>query len=553
MADKKNKSYYDELRNKAYLEIALRMNNQSSESQNPMTSEETHKIIHELQVHKIELEMQNDELLRIQNQLEESRLRYVDLYDFAPVGYLTITKNGLITEANYTAAKLLGVSKSELINKPFSRFIHNKYQDDYYFHGKQLLETNKQQAYEVMILPKNASPFWVHIETSAVKTSDGTIFFRTIISNIEEMKVSQRKIGESEERFRTLSETSLIGVSVSSAEGILLYCNRSFYQLLGYDQAELLGKRITDIYWDPKDRAVWMSKFFKDGFIQDTELRLKKKDGHLIWVDISASPISFDGAKAVMGTIMDISARKKSDDDLKRYAADLKASNKELEAFAYSLSHDLRAPLRTLDGFSQAVLEDYGGLLDAVGKDYLQRIRGGVQIMAQITEGMLNLSEVIRYRLCWETVSLSDIVVSIVKDLRENDPKRNVEFVISPGVFASGDPFLLRIALYNLIENAWKFTAKSPQPKIEFTSTEGEGTTVYLVRDNGIGIDMQYADNLFLPFQRLHASDYAGHGIGLATVQRVIMRHSGRIWTEAELGKGTTIYFTLSELISSQE
>lgn len=356
------------------------------------------------------------------------------------------------------------------------------------------------------------------------------------------------ELEESEERFRTLSETSLIGVGVSSDADVILYTNHSYEQILGYKHAELIGTKAVDLYWNPEDRLTWKDKMQEDGLLRDFEVRLKRKDGLPVWVSISVSPIMFGRLKAIMSTIQDISARKKAEDELKVYASELEISNKELEAFAFSLSHDLRAPLRALDGFSQAVLEDYGDLLDSTGKDYLLRIRSAAQNMDQITIGMLKLSEVIRNELRWEPVCLSDTVTLILEELRKKEPEREIEFDIEQNIYVMGDHSLLYVALYNLLENAWKFTAKSPNGKIEFTSIDSGTTKVYLVKDNGIGFEMQYSDKLFHPFQRLHTdNDFPGNGIGLATVQRVIRRHGGRIWADSEIGKGTTFYFTLGD------
>jgi light-regulated signal transduction histidine kinase (bacteriophytochrome) len=245
-------------------------------------------------------------------------------------------------------------------------------------------------------------------------------------------------------------------------------------------------------------------------------------------------------------TTSEITQRKKTDEALKRYTAELEVSNKELEAFAYSVSHDLRAPLRTLDGFSQAVLDDYGDKLDDTGKDYLRRVRDAAKHMDQITRDMLTLSRVLRSELRIDDVNLSNIVSTIAKELSEKEPTRKVEFIISPDVMVKGDASLLQMALYNLLENSWKFTAKIKEARIEFGTVFKDNERIYFVRDNGVGFNMQYVDKLFQPFQRLHTEDeYPGTGIGLATVQRVIRRHGGRIWAESQLGKGTTIYFTL--------
>ncbi|MGB2988974.1 MAG: PAS domain S-box protein, partial [Candidatus Zixiibacteriota bacterium] len=236
----------------------------------------------------------------------------------------------------------------------------------------------------------------------------------------------------------------------------------------------------------------------------------------------------------------------KLNESLKAQAKELAAANKELEAFSYSASHDLRAPLRTIDGFSRALLEDYPDKLDETGKDYLQRVRSATERMGQLIDDLLNLSLTMRREMRREEANLSHLASTVAADLQGTIPERQVEFVVQDEVLAHGDARLLRELLENLLGNAWKFTAKNSHPRIEFGITEKEGEEVYFVRDNGVGFDMTYADKLFVPFQRLHSdSEFSGNGIGLALVSRIINRHGGRIWAEGEVDKGASFYFTL--------
>lgn len=226
--------------------------------------------------------------------------------------------------------------------------------------------------------------------------------------------------------------------------------------------------------------------------------------------------------------------------------AELERTNKELESFSYSVSHDLRAPLRSIDGFSHALLEDYSDRLDEAGKDYLNRVRAACQNMGQLIDDLLGLSRVIRHELRFEEVDLTATVRSIVAQLTQSEPDRRVHVEIAEGVRAQGDPGLLRIVLENLLNNAWKFTRKTSDPRIEFGTLEKDGVPVMFVRDNGAGFDMSYADKLFGAFQRLHeAREFPGTGIGLATVHRIVHRHGGRVWAEAAVGKGATFSFAL--------
>jgi light-regulated signal transduction histidine kinase (bacteriophytochrome) len=235
--------------------------------------------------------------------------------------------------------------------------------------------------------------------------------------------------------------------------------------------------------------------------------------------------------------------------ELRRYREHLESANKELEAFSYSVSHDLRAPLRGIDGWSLALLEDYGSQLDGQAKTYLERVRSETQRMGQLIDDLLQLSRLTSAEMSIQRVDLSAIAGTIAAHLQEAQPERQVEFVIQPGLQATGDPQLLEIVVTNLLDNAFKFTGKTQQARIQFGQTEIEGQPAFFVRDNGAGFDMALAKKLFGTFQRLHkASDFPGTGVGLTTVQRIVHRHGGRIWAEAAVNQGATFYFTLEEI-----
>ncbi|HLL56229.1 MAG TPA: CHASE3 domain-containing protein [Myxococcaceae bacterium] len=225
---------------------------------------------------------------------------------------------------------------------------------------------------------------------------------------------------------------------------------------------------------------------------------------------------------------------------------ELTETNAELEAFSYSVSHDLRAPLRAIDGFGQVLQEDHAAQLNEDGLDALRRIRAASKRMAQLIDDLLKLSRSTRGELKRTSVDLTNLVLGIVTELRAREPDRKVEVRVAPGITANADPHFLRIALVNLLDNAWKFTRGAPEARIEFGAETVDGERAFLVRDNGAGFDMAYVDKLFAPFQRLHRNaDFEGTGIGLATVQRIIHRHDGRIWAEAAVGQGATFRFTL--------
>jgi signal transduction histidine kinase len=251
--------------------------------------------------------------------------------------------------------------------------------------------------------------------------------------------------------------------------------------------------------------------------------------------------------------IREVAERKRAEDDIRtlnaqlvQRSAQLEASNKELETFSYSVSHDLRAPLRGIDGFSQAVMDDYGEKLDEAGRSYLSRVRAASQRMSKLIDAMLNLARLTRAEIHTQTFDISAIVRGILGDLQKMDPEREVECVVSNNLFAIADPQLIRAVLENLLGNAWKFTGHQQHPIIEFGHRQYKGQAAYFVKDNGAGFDMAYVHKLFGAFQRLHAyTEYPGVGVGLATVHRIIQRHGGQIWAEGVVGEGATFYFTL--------
>jgi len=247
--------------------------------------------------------------------------------------------------------------------------------------------------------------------------------------------------------------------------------------------------------------------------------------------------------KAAVNILEDLAAEKQR---MSEHRVELEAANQELNAFAYSVSHDLRSPLRGIDGWSTALLEDYGGQLDSRAQDYLDRLRSETQRMGRLIDDLLQLSRVTRTEMQRQPVDLSALAGDIARRLSEANPGRQIEFVIEPGLTGIADGHLLEIALTNLLDNAVKFTGRRPQARIEVGHGEDHGETTFLVRDNGAGFEMAHAGILFGAFQRLHkATEFPGTGIGLATVQRVIHRHGGRVWAEAKVDAGATFNFTL--------
>jgi PAS domain S-box-containing protein len=289
------------------------------------------------------------------------------------------------------------------------------------------------------------------------------------------------------------------------------------------------------------------------------EHRIRARDGSIHWVFEAAVELRDQNgiSHESIGLFQDVTARKHAEEEVRQLnllleqriverTAQLETANKELEAFSYSVSHDLRAPLRGIDGWGQALVEDYYEKLDEQGRLYIERVRSETQRMGHLIDDMLQLSRLTRAEMVKKQVDLSALAQDIIERLQQDEPQRKVIFNIQTGVTAEGDTHLLEAVLSNLLGNAFKFTAKRPEARIEFGQTEIQGQHVFFVRDNGAGFDMAYSQKLFGAFQRMHkASEFPGTGIGLATVQRVIHRHGGRVWAEAEVGHGATFFFTL--------
>lgn len=266
-----------------------------------------------------------------------------------------------------------------------------------------------------------------------------------------------------------------------------------------------------------------------------------------------------DHAPMILLAIEDITEKKQAQDELRKLnselearvqerTAQLEAANQEMEAFCYSVSHDLRAPLRAIDGFSQELLQTYAEKLDDQGKHYLKRVRAGSQRMAQLIDDLLQLSRLSRSEMQRLQVSLSALAGTVAAELKRREPGRQVDFLIDPSLTAYCDPGLLRVVLDNLFDNAWKFTSRHLRATIEFGKIENPGRTVFFVRDDGAGFNPAFSEKLFGAFQRLHTErDFPGTGIGLATVQRVIHRHGGQVWAEGKVEQGATFYFILPE------
>ena len=503
-------------------------------------------------------------------QTEEIRARLAAIVESSDDAIISKTLDGTITSWNHGAEKIYGYSSEEIVGKPVSVLVPTDRPDEI----PEILEkVGRGEAidnYETVRLAKDGRRLDVSLTISPVKDLSGNLVgASTIARDITERRRTESELRLSEARFRAIIEQSPLSIQVLLPDGQTLQVNRAWEELWGVTLQDIPGYNLLE---DQQLVAKGLMPYIRRGFAGEPTLipaaaydpdetipGLTSHEEPKRWVRAFIYPIKDEDGNVREVILMheDITERKQAEVEIRklneqleqrvqRRTAQLNAFNRELEAFSYSVSHDLRAPLRSIDGFSKILLEDYADELDEEGNDYLKRVRAASQRMGQLIDDLLDLSRMTRSEMRRESVDLSDLAKSFAEELKRSQPERRVEFLIEGGLLVEGDKSLLRVVLENLLRNAWKFTGKQTHARIEFGASEQEDKRAYFVRDNGAGFDMAYADKLFGAFQRLHGgSEFEGTGIGLATVQRIIHRHGGRVWAEGRVGYGATFYFTL--------
>lgn len=389
-----------------------------------------------------------------------------------------------------------------------------------------------------------------------------SVFAARAAAELERMR-AERAQHLALERFRAIFQhTPNVAIQGFDATGKVMHWNRASERMYGVAESEALGQPIqrilqtpeTDLEFDAQLAAICQS----GQPTEPAEWPILLRDGRQIWVLSTMFPVfAQDEPVEIFCMDIDITALKEATREAQEVntalearvaerTAELADLNRELEAFSYSVSHDLRAPLRSIQGFGSILEERYGQQLDEMARDHLQRMIRAAQRLAQLIDDLLQLTRINRAEMHWVEVDLSALAREIIEEIRHGAPQRQAELRIEDGLVTRGDPQLLRVAMQNLLDNAWKYTAKVPRACIEFNRNRDTGEIVYVVRDNGAGFDMAYADKLFVPFQRLHnPRDFEGTGIGLATVARVVHRHGGRVWANSKPGQGAEFFFTL--------
>ncbi len=498
-----------------------------------------------------------------EKQILENQQRYAAIISSAMDAIITVDEEQRITLFNNTAEKIFGFTQSEVIGKSLEILIPPQYRHEHFHHINKFGNTgvtNRTMGSlgKIYGLKSNGEVFPIEASISQVNVSDKK-YFTVILRDITQRLKTEEAIKESENRYKFLFENNPLPMWVFSEDTFkFLNVNKSAIESYGYSFEEFMSMTIKDIRPDDDfDRLLKYVRHDKERPRFAGIWKHKRKDGSIIFVEVYSHPLEYIGHKARLVLANDITEQKLNEDKIHQLNLELESRveertlqlqnvNKELESFSYSVSHDLRSPLRSLDGFSQALYEDYFKILDDTGKDYLTRIRNASQRMAHLIDDLLNLSKVSRQELLKKEVNLSEMFEKIAKEIETEYLGKTFTVKIEPGLFVEADQQLLTVAVTNLMSNAFKYSSKKEKPEIELISIKSDDELVFCLKDNGAGFDMNYANKLFGAFQRFHSvNEFPGTGVGLATTQRIISKHGGRIWAESELKIGTKFYFTL--------
>jgi PAS domain S-box-containing protein len=495
-----------------------------------------------------------------EDEIRHSEARFRVLLDSAPDAVVIVDKEARIQMLNNQTEHWFGYTREQLIGQPIEILIPERARHAHISYRAHFLEdpSTRPMGANLEITGRrcDGTEFPVEVSLSPAKFGD-EIWVTAIVHNVTARKEIEAARLLAQTRLSELVSNLPVGVFRILGKDIAHFreVNPAMLEIFGArSQEELLRSSLQSLFYETKDWMIYQ-EYVKGNFRMHTlDLHFRRLDGRDFFGSLTIASNHNGDERVIDGILEDISERKSQsehiqtlNEHLANRTAELEILNRELEAFSYSVSHDLRAPLRAMDGFSSTLLKDYGDKLDERGRDRLQRVRCAAQKMANLIDDLLNLSRVSRAELNRETVDLSSLAREICSDLQLTDSSRQVKCHIQPNLETIGDRRLLGIVFTNLLNNAWKFTGQKNSPYVEVGRQDDGDEPVFFVRDNGAGFDMAYADKLFGAFQRLHdASEFPGTGIGLATVQRIIHKHGGRIWAESQVGTGTTFYFTLN-------
>ncbi len=505
------------------------------------------------------------ELERLQagKELRKSEERFAKAFRSSPEPIIiSRMEDGCLLDVNEGFERITGYRREEVLGKTVEEINLWQHAEKRQRMIELLQQEGKLRNYMGEFRKKNNEKIIVELSAEVIEL-DGQACLVVLAKDVTELKQTEEALAKSISEWNHAMDYFNDALVIVDLNDRVIRANSAFYRLTSLIPEQVIGKDVGSILHAAGEEvscpACRARKKHKDALIVLEADDPDNFAGRPVEIMVRTIRDYQDEPQSVLMAIHDLSRQRAIENELRQHrdnleelvterTRELEAANKELETFSYSVSHDLRTPLRSINGFSQAVLEDYAEQLDDTGKDYLQRINSASRRMNDLIDDMLKLSRLSRFEFNREDVDMSMLAESVVNQLKELEGEREVNISIAPGLKAQGDKKQLDIVLVNLFGNAWKYTRNTENASIEFGATEN-GEKIFYIKDNGAGFDMRYADKLFGVFQRFHNNDeFEGTGIGLATVQRIIHRHGGRIWAEAEVGKGATFYFTLSRV-----
>ncbi len=454
-------------------------------------------------------------------------------------------------DVNNAFCEMLGYSVEEFRATPWPEITHPDDIEIDLIPFKQMA-AGELDSYSVekRFIHKAGHQFWARLTLSLVRDEKGRPDYEiAIIEDINERKNAELALKKSEERLQQTFRIESVGVLFFDMASNFTDANDAFLRMIGFDRqalesGELRSDRVTLPEWMPRTRQAF-EELQAAGRFRPYEKQLVRPDGTRWWGLFAGTRL---GENEAVEFVIDITELKKIEQALRHRTEELAAANGDLESFTFSVSHDLRNPLQAIGSFAAILKEDYMDRLDEDGKDFVRRIDEGVKKMKRLIDDMLSLSRIGKLEMKRQDVNLSDMVCDYLEELKRMEPWRRIECVVEDNVHACADPRLIHPALENLLSNAWKFTSRKDNGRIEFGSFHEDSRTIYFIRDNGAGFDTLFAQKIFEPFKRGHAEqEFGGTGVGLSIVQRVISRHGGEVWAEGDVGKGAAFYFTLGD------
>jgi PAS domain S-box-containing protein len=540
--------YLEQLRKKA--EDVL---HQRRRKEGNMSSAEVQEIIHEQQVYQTELELQNESLQRARSSLEESRKRYFDLFNLAPIGYVTINEDSIIEEANLTFTIMIDRDVKEVLNKKLASFVAPASQDTFYLHVRRALESRSKQSSQITL--KGDKEIQVRIISSPVE-ENRRLYVRSALIDITDEQRSKRQLDETTARFESVLDQMPSGIIMVEAHtGKIIMSNGALERIFRHSfppssnikEYQEWGSLHPDLRPLGQEEHQMARALLMGETTPNEELVIRRGDGTLGTILSSTSPVRNEMGNIIgaVAVITDITDRKTLEWELGRRNQELARSNDELQQFAYVASHDLQEPLRMVTAYLSLLEKKYGDQLDPKGKSYITFAVEGGKRMRALIDDLLEYSRVETMGKPLAVVNMTAVVNDTIRSLKAPIEETRAEIAVDPMPTIIADGAQMTQVMQNLIENAIRFHGDE-RPQIHITATIGEKEWTFAVKDNGIGVNPAYQDRMFQIFQRLHSKEkYPGTGVGLAIVKRIIDRHGGRVWVESEEGKGATFYFTI--------